>query len=399
MLKLATLAVAAALAGGSHQPAFEGHSERLDGKLRDRIEGSSWHPGCPVGLASCGCSSSPTAASTADAHRGRLIVNRRFDNEIVAVFKRLYRLGYPIRSMELIDRYGADDHRSMAADNTSAFNCRFVAGTQRWSMHAYGLAVDLNPVENPYVSGSHVSPAGRQPYADRSRHARGMIHAGDAVVRAFTRKAGWEWLGDGSRAVPRLPALLRRRELMACDDVDPRSRRLELRSVARGRRRRARRPGRRPTASAWRASCRGPRARRSRERASSSRAALEQEAGENGFQAVLVVDERALAGTVGYHRIDRANLTTSIGYWLAAPYEGRGLMTRRRRGAASTTRSRPGACTGSSCGSRRRTSAAAALAARLGFVEEGVLRERRALRRRPPRPDHALAAGAGVAPA
>ena len=199
MLKLATLAVAAALAGGSHQPAFEGHSERLDGKLRDRIEGSSWHPGCPVGLDKLRLLDLTYRGFDGHAHRGRLIVNRRFDHEIVAVFKRLYRLGYPIRNMELIDRYGADDHRSMAADNTSAFNCRFVAGTQRWSMHAYGLAVDLNPVENPYVSGSHVSPPAGQPYADRSRHARGMIHAGDAVIQAFKRKAGWEWLGDGSR--------------------------------------------------------------------------------------------------------------------------------------------------------------------------------------------------------
>ena len=111
------------------------------------------------------------------------------------MFKRLYRLRYPIRRMELIDRYGADDHRSMAADNTSAFNCRFVAGTQRWSMHAYGLAIDLNPVENPYVSGSHVSPPAGEPYADRSRHAAGMIHAGDARgegVRAPGRAgSGW----------------------------------------------------------------------------------------------------------------------------------------------------------------------------------------------------------------
>ena len=59
--------------------------------------------------------------------------------------------------MKLIDAYGADDHRSMNADNTSAFNCRFVAGTSRWSQHAYGRAIDLNPIENPYVSGSATS--------------------------------------------------------------------------------------------------------------------------------------------------------------------------------------------------------------------------------------------------
>ena len=80
----------------------------------------------------------------------------------------LYRRKYPIRRMRLIDAYGSDDRRSMAADNTSAFNCRFVAGTTRWSMHAYGTAIDLNPIENPYVAGSHVSPPAGRPYADRS---------------------------------------------------------------------------------------------------------------------------------------------------------------------------------------------------------------------------------------
>ena len=198
MLKLAALAVAASLAAGGGQPRFEGHAERIDGKLRERVEGSSWRPGCPVGLGKLRLLELTYWGFDERAHHGRLIVNRRFAAEIVAVFKRLYRLRYPIRRMELIDRFGADDHRSMAADNTSAFNCRFVAGTQRWSMHAYGLAIDLNPIENPYVSGSHVSPPAGEPYADRSRHAAGMIHPHDAVVRAFARRAGWEWLGDGS---------------------------------------------------------------------------------------------------------------------------------------------------------------------------------------------------------
>ncbi|MGH2951525.1 MAG: M15 family metallopeptidase, partial [Solirubrobacterales bacterium] len=128
-------------------------------------------------------------------HRGRLIVHRRADREILRVFRRLYRGGFEIRRMELIDRYGADDRRSMSADNTSGFNCRFVAGTSRWSEHAYGRAIDINPIENPYVSGDHVSPPAGRPYADCSREAEGMIHDGDQVVRAFA-KAGWEWGGD-----------------------------------------------------------------------------------------------------------------------------------------------------------------------------------------------------------
>lgn len=110
--------------------------------------------------------------------------------------RRLYRKRFPIRRMRLIDAHGADDRRSMNADNTSAFNCRFVAGTERWSEHAYGKAIDVNPIENPYVTASgHVSPPAGRPYADRSQDAEGMIHRGDAVVRAF-RRAGWKWGGN-----------------------------------------------------------------------------------------------------------------------------------------------------------------------------------------------------------
>jgi hypothetical protein len=200
MLKLAVLAVAASVAGGG-QPSFEGHSEPIEGKVRERIVGSSWHRGCPVGLGELRLLELTYRDFNGDAHHGRLVVNRRFDDEIIAVFKRLYSIGYPIRQMALIDRYGADDNRSMNADNTSAFNCRFVAGTTRWSMHAYGLAVDLNPIENPYVSGTHVSPPAGEPYADRSRQAPGIIHDGDAVEKAFARRAGWEWLGDGPQSI------------------------------------------------------------------------------------------------------------------------------------------------------------------------------------------------------
>jgi hypothetical protein len=196
-----TIAVLASSIAASGQPAFEGHSEPIDGHVRERIVGSSWHHGCPVGLGKLRLLELTYRGFDGRSHHGRLVVNRHFDDEIIAVFKRLYAIDYPIRRMELIDRYGADDHRSMAADNTSAFNCRFVAGTTRWSMHAYGLAVDLNPVENPYVSGSHVSPPAGRPYADRSRHAAGMIHDGDAVVKAFARRAGWEWLGDGPQSI------------------------------------------------------------------------------------------------------------------------------------------------------------------------------------------------------
>jgi hypothetical protein len=195
------VAIALASAAVAGQPAFEGHSEPITGHVRERIAGSSWHEGCPVALGDLRLLELSYLDFHGDTKKGRLVVSARYDDKILAVFKRLYKIGYPVRRMSLVDRYGASDHRSTRADNTSAFNCRFVAGTTSWSMHAYGLAIDINPVENPYVSGSHFTPPNAQPYLDRSRSAPGMIHDGDKVEKAFARKAGWEWLGDGPQSI------------------------------------------------------------------------------------------------------------------------------------------------------------------------------------------------------
>lgn len=192
------LAIAATAAAAGGQPDFQGRSEPIRGQVAERIEGSSWRPGCPVGLGKLRLLELTYWGFDGEVHRGRLVVHRAEAEGVLGAMKRLFRLRYPIRRMELIDRYGADDHRSMNADNTSAFNCRFVAGTSRWSLHAYGRAIDINPIENPYVSGSHVSPPAGAPYADRSRRAKGMIHAGDEVVEAFAKRAGWSWGGAWS---------------------------------------------------------------------------------------------------------------------------------------------------------------------------------------------------------
>ena len=194
MLKAAIAALAVSLAGAG-EPAFVGTSKPIRGQIEERIVGSSWHRGCPVPISRLRLLELRHWGFDGDVHRGKLVVHRAEDRAILRVMERLFNRRFPIRRMELIDRYDADDRRSLAADNTSAFNCRFVAGTNRWSMHAYGRAIDINPVENPYVSGSHVSPPAGEPYVDRSREAKGMIHAGDLVVRAFARKAGWEWGG------------------------------------------------------------------------------------------------------------------------------------------------------------------------------------------------------------
>jgi hypothetical protein len=196
----AALALAAtAPAERGDEPRFVGKASRIDGERRERMTGRSWHRGCPVPIRQLRLVRVRHWGFDGEPRRGRLVVHEEEASEVLRAMAALYRHRFAIRRMEVIDAYGGDDHRSMDADNTSAFNCRFVAGQPGvWSQHAYGRAIDVNPVENPYVTSSgHVSPPAGAPYADRSRRAEGMIHSGDSTVRAFSR-AGWEWGGDWS---------------------------------------------------------------------------------------------------------------------------------------------------------------------------------------------------------
>ncbi|MBK5232296.1 MAG: M15 family metallopeptidase [Thermoleophilia bacterium] len=180
-------------------PKFSGSIEKIDGDLRKRITGNSWHHGCPVPIAKLRLLRVRHWDFDREVSRGYLMVNVIAARPMLRVMRRLFQLHYPIRRMRLVDAYGSDDHRSMRADNTSAFNCREVSGRPGvWSQHAYGLAIDINTVENPYVSSSgSVSPPNGAPFAKRRPHGKGMITPGGRVVRAFAR-IGWEWGGNWS---------------------------------------------------------------------------------------------------------------------------------------------------------------------------------------------------------
>jgi D-alanyl-D-alanine carboxypeptidase len=193
----AASAVAPAAGRPGDVPAFRGHAKPIDAGTRARMSGVSWRRGCPVGFADLRLLSVSHRGFDGQVRRGRLVVHRDAAAAMLRTMRTLYRLRFPIRRMRLVDAYDADDRRSMAADNTSAFNCRFVAGSPGvWSEHAYGRALDLNPLENPYVTSSgYVSPPGGAPYADRSDHAEGMVHRNGPVVAAFAA-AGWEWGGN-----------------------------------------------------------------------------------------------------------------------------------------------------------------------------------------------------------
>jgi hypothetical protein len=155
----------------------------------------SWRPGCPVPISGLRLINMTYWGFDKRPHQGKLVVNAKVAGDVVKAFKRIYAAHYPIRRMELVDKYKGSDFDSIEANNTSAFNCRSATGSSSWSQHAFGLAIDINPCENPYVTASGgVAHKHCVKYRNRARHDRGVIHKGDVVYRAF-RAIGWGWGG------------------------------------------------------------------------------------------------------------------------------------------------------------------------------------------------------------
>ena len=151
----------------------------LPSALRETMTGVSWRPGCPVGLDDLRLVRASHWGFDGRVHTGRIVVHRDVAQAVAGVLGRLYAARFPIRRMVPVDAYGGSDFSSIEADNTSAFNCRPVEGTSRWSEHAYGRAIDLNPIENPYVySDGTTSHRASRPYLRRSPYRPGMAVEG-----------------------------------------------------------------------------------------------------------------------------------------------------------------------------------------------------------------------------
>ena len=192
-------ALVVALVGtGSASPAeapFRATVERIDAAQAKRMTGVSWRPGCPVALRELRLLTLAHWGFDGRARTGRLVVHQDVAQDLVGVFRRLHAARFPIRRMVPVDAYGASDFQSIEADNTSAFNCRYVEATSRWSEHAYGRAIDVNPIENPYVSSGRTSHRASRPYVERTPRRPGLAYDGGALVRAFDA-IGW---GRGGR--------------------------------------------------------------------------------------------------------------------------------------------------------------------------------------------------------
>ena len=178
---------------------FAADVRAIDDATAARMHGRSWraeHPRCPP-LDALALVEATHVTMDGEVARGELVVHAAIAPHAVTLLARLWAIGFPIASMRLVDEHDADDDRSMAAGNSSAFNFRTVAGTDQLSQHAFGLAIDLNPAQNPMIwpGGARFVPAEAAPYVDRRRLRPGMI-VRPGPVTAILDELGWEWGGD-----------------------------------------------------------------------------------------------------------------------------------------------------------------------------------------------------------
>lgn len=202
LLACASVVLACAGPGGSAdlatRAALPPFAARTSGPLTAAAVPFSWHKGCPVPPAALRRLTLSYVGFDGQSHTGAIIVNAAVTRAVANVFHRLYDGRFPVRAMEPIDAFHGSDVRSMAADNTSGFNCRLAvsSGPPTWSMHASGEAIDVNPVENPYLEPGHpYQPPAGVAYANRADHRPGMAYPGGLLVTAFSA-VGWGWGGN-----------------------------------------------------------------------------------------------------------------------------------------------------------------------------------------------------------
>ncbi len=170
-------------------------SNEISEKILARIDGRSYKEGCTVPLSELRYLTILHYNFKGQITRGELICNRAISDDLLEIFGALFDAKYQIERVELIDNFGADDRRSMIANNSSAFNFRYISGSKTLSNHSYGMAIDINPLYNPYVRGKMVDPIESTPYADRTKPFAHKIDKNDLCYKEFTKR-GFTWGGD-----------------------------------------------------------------------------------------------------------------------------------------------------------------------------------------------------------
>ena len=158
--------------------------------------GGTWHAGCPVAPSQLRLLQLSYWGFDNQPHLGTMVVNVSMVDSVIKVFSTLYAARFPIEEMVPEAAYGGNDNVAAAADDTSGFNCRAAVapGPPQWSMHAYGEAIDVNDVQNPYIDGTTIIPPAGAAYEDRSDVRPGMAVPGGTLVEAFA-SIGWQWGG------------------------------------------------------------------------------------------------------------------------------------------------------------------------------------------------------------
>lgn len=171
----------------------------IDAELFSRIKGHSYKEDCTVPLEELRYLTIAHYGADGEVKKGEIICNKAIAEDLLDIFRNLYRVEYPIESVRLIDDFDADDIKSMQANNSSCFNFRKIAGSKKLSKHARGLAIDINPLYNPYVKTNGgktiVSPEEGRPYADRKKDFQYKIDENDPCYKEFVAH-GFKWGGS-----------------------------------------------------------------------------------------------------------------------------------------------------------------------------------------------------------
>ncbi len=181
---------------------FHGKIDPLPQALRAEMRGTTWKPGCPVPLEDLRVLHFNYWGFDGVVQRGPLVTNADVAEDLLWVFRQLFDARFPIKRVGLSREFVPERFQPTISSKrsvTASFNCRPVITPlgpgDDFSQHAYGLAIDVNPVQNPFVTADgFVRNTEARPYVDRSKDLTGMIHAGDVVVRSFAA-IGWEWGG------------------------------------------------------------------------------------------------------------------------------------------------------------------------------------------------------------
>ncbi|SFZ98789.1 hypothetical protein MNB_SV-5-1462 [hydrothermal vent metagenome] len=181
---------------------YKSSISKISPQIKKRmLKGNSWKKSCPVHLNDLRYLKITHYDFDGNTKVGEMIVHKNVASEVTKIFKELYGMKYPIDKMKLVSSYNGSDWKSIESGNTSAFNCRSATGSKKWSKHSYGKAIDINPIQNPYISRkgyiSHKESYKYKKRVHRNTTAadRALLLKSDRATKIF-ENYGWKWGGD-----------------------------------------------------------------------------------------------------------------------------------------------------------------------------------------------------------